>query len=531
MEPKYSAEFDQRMHQDIYVRMIHAGMLLITTWEFLQGNLFTTSNWYWLLLIPAIMYNIAPYISKKFIPLTRSDISIYLHLVLLGLMMILFIPVNHPLEIMAYAFLAVAAYWMGKSGAILSYSIIAVCFTIALFFQLEPSSDDVYLLILKLLLAGGLGGFIFRFSYIDRRRRSSLAEESSAVEYERIRLQSLINSMADAVIAFDTSGNIQLYNGAALILLNTNETLNDRQLSEFITFIDAEENSVDLLGEAMSDLRIIKRSDLRFINNEGERVNLYVDLAPIRLQGSTVDGFIMLLRDITREKSIEEQRDDFISIVSHELRTPIAIAEGNISTAMLPSITDPEKQHKLMSQAHKNVVFLASLVNDITTLAMVQRGDLAIEKTSVKPTDLARELYDNYKQNVEDQKLELKLDVKDVPDVQTSENRLREILQDFVTNAIKYTTEGSITIKVRENDDGKSVRFSVIDTGIGISTTDRQKVFEKFYRSENYQTREHKGTGLGLYIASKLAELIGVQIGLVSHLGKGSEFYVDVPIN
>jgi len=353
---------------------------------------------------------------------------------------------------------------------------------------------------------------------------------ANSLEYERVRLKSLINSMADAVIAFDKKGNIELYNGAALGILNTNLSIAGRKLHELITFIDQEDEEVDLLSQALETLKIIQRSDLRFTNNENEKVNLYVDLAPIRLEGTTVDGFILLLRDITKEKSIEEQRDDFISIVSHELRTPIAITEGNISTAMLPSIGSDEKRMELMKRAHDNILYLASLVNDITTLAHAESGDLDIELADLDPLQLAQKLYDNYREQAEGQNLELKLSLpKHVSHVSSSKNRLNEILQDFVINAIKYTNEGSVEIKVAATNDA-CVRFSVIDSGIGISTSDRKHVFDKFYRSESYQTREHKGTGLGLYIAQKLADLIGARVGVSSKLGVGSEFYVDVPI-
>lgn len=104
---------------------------------------------------------------------------------------------------------------------------------------------------------------------------------------------------------------------------------------------------------------------------------------------------------------------------------------------------------------------------------------------------------------------------------------VREILQNFITNAIKYTEEGSITLSAKQKD--KGVLFEIIDSGIGISKTDRERVFDKFFRSEDFRTRANNGTGLGLYVTMKLARLIHADIELESELNKGSTFSINIP--
>jgi len=104
---------------------------------------------------------------------------------------------------------------------------------------------------------------------------------------------------------------------------------------------------------------------------------------------------------------------------------------------------------------------------------------------------------------------------------------LHELLQNFITNAIKYTKEGSITLEVARKKD--TIHFAVKDTGIGISKSDQAKVFNKFYRSEDYRTRETGGTGLGLYVAVKLAKKLGTEIDLSSRLNHGSTFSFTLP--
>ncbi|HEU4715655.1 MAG TPA: ATP-binding protein, partial [Candidatus Saccharimonadales bacterium] len=112
-------------------------------------------------------------------------------------------------------------------------------------------------------------------------------------------------------------------------------------------------------------------------------------------------------------------------------------------------------------------------------------------------------------------------------EVNTSRLYLKELLQNFVTNAIKYTREGSITMVVKR--DGDKITFEVKDTGIGISKSDQAKIFTKFYRSEDYRTRETNGTGLGLYVATKLAKKLGTHIKFKSRLNHGSSFSITIP--
>jgi signal transduction histidine kinase len=124
--------------------------------------------------------------------------------------------------------------------------------------------------------------------------------------------------------------------------------------------------------------------------------------------------------------------------------------------------------------------------------------------------------------------LEIKIDLDpELEMLQTSRLYAREILQNFITNAIKYTEKGSVTVGAKPAKDG--VQFFVTDTGIGISKSDQEKVFDKFFRSEDFRTRQNSGTGLGLYVTMKLARLIHAEISLESELNRGSTFTILIP--
>jgi signal transduction histidine kinase len=273
--------------------------------------------------------------------------------------------------------------------------------------------------------------------------------------------------------------------------------------------------------------------DLLLHYGDDSKANLYLSIAPVHLgygSASGDHGYVLLIRDITREKSLEEERDEFISVVSHELRTPIAITEGNISNALYIATKDGDIQavQDALKAAHDQTLFLAGLVNDLSTLSRAERGVLQVDVEAINPHQLVEDLAKTYTDQAaaKNLKLHTKLDPR-LEVLHSSTLYTREILQNFITNAIKYTETGSVTIGAKT--DPKGVRFSVSDTGIGISKSDQEKVFDKFFRSEDFRTRQNSGTGLGLYVTMKLARLIHAEISVESELNHGSIFTIFIP--
>jgi len=351
------------------------------------------------------------------------------------------------------------------------------------------------------------------------------------VEHEQ--LKSLINSMADGVIAVDSHMQILISNGAAQNVLDVNVTLPGKDLTTVFTPIDDNNQPVDTAKLIHGARTPTSRRDLSLKYQDGSKANLYVSIAPVRLSYGQrgIRGFVLLLRDITHEKSLEEERDEFISVVSHELRTPIAIAEGNISNAqfMLEKTTDPAQLKDALNQAHDQVLFLASMVNDLATLSRAERGKLKVDIEPIDSIKLIEDLVANYREDASAKGLSIKADVPEVhlPPLQSSPLYVREVLQNFITNAIKYTDTGSVTLRVRGAE--KGVTFSVKDTGYGISKGDQEKIFDKFFRSEDFRTRKTNGTGLGLYVTMKLAHLLHADISVESQLDHGSTFTIFIP--
>jgi signal transduction histidine kinase len=242
------------------------------------------------------------------------------------------------------------------------------------------------------------------------------------------------------------------------------------------------------------------------------------------------DGFVITFRDISQEKMLEQQKDEFISVASHELRTPVAIAEGSISNAILiadrDKTTDPIKH--ALTAAHDQIAFLSNLINDLALLSRAENKGDAVKIEAFNPVQLLIDISHEQEPFALKKKLTIKTSWANSPaTINSNKLYVHEILQNFIANAIKYSDKGEVSVSAVPRTDG--IVFNVSDNGIGISLADQAKIFEKFFRSSDYRVRELAGTGLGLYVSARLAELIGGKIELHSELEHGSTFSLFVP--
>jgi signal transduction histidine kinase len=387
--------------------------------------------------------------------------------------------------------------------------------------------------LVAIILSGLVTLSISKSQEVDRvQLRLSKKEES----LQRDRILTIVNNLADAILSTDKDGVITVYNASSLILLDTNDSPNGQHIDDVLNLTDQEGTKVSLFEQLKLTKNAITREDLDFVYSDDEKIRLSVTYSPIRSSYSRTkraekhDGYIVIIRDITKSKSLEEERDEFISVVSHELRTPITIVEGTISNVQI-MMQHPDSTKQMLTDAidmaHDQIVYLAKMVNDLSTLSRAERG-VAAEPEDIDVIEMVKKLHDEYSKEASLKNLHFNLDLgSKLSHVSTSRLYLEEMLQNFITNAIKYTKEGTITLSVKQKLD--VIKFSVKDTGIGISKSDQGKIYQKFYRSEDYRTRETSGTGLGLYVATKLAHKIGTEISLVSRLNHGSTFSFTLP--
>lgn len=359
---------------------------------------------------------------------------------------------------------------------------------------------------------------------------STAHQQKALLEHER--MSSLIHSMADGVIALDMNLKIVLYNGAALNILNSNGNVEGRHITDVLKPVDASHQPVDLEELITHANTATTTRDYYVQYDDDSKIALFLSITPVSTgyTQASASGYVLLVRDITREKSLEEERDEFISVISHELRTPITISEGSISNALYVAKQGGDKDAivKALNAAHEQILYLADMLNDLSTLARAEREMLTLDLEEINMTHLLKDIHTSYQEQATEKHLELKLDIDPHLEVlNSSKLYVQEVLQNFITNAIKYTESGSVTIEAKQSEYG--VYVAIHDTGIGISRSDQQRIFDKFFRSEDYRTRRNNGTGLGLYITMKLIQLLHAHLDVMSELEKGSTFAVTFP--
>lgn len=344
--------------------------------------------------------------------------------------------------------------------------------------------NERYELIQGLLIIAVLSVVISRIRHVSDVERVALSRSRQQEAYQREGLLALVNSMGDAVVAADEKGIIKVYNSSLLSLLDTNLDLTGKSLDKVLTLTDKEGKHVHLLDEARQRRSVFSRSDLSYTFSDKEVMHLYINVAPIQpsYRSHAESGFIIILRDITKERTLDEERDEFISVVSHELRTPVTIAEGSLSNLLLLQRKGAAQAliHKSMNIAHDQIIYLAKLINDISALSRAERG-IDAQKETLDIVPLLHSLYTNNLAAAQAKKLAFNIDIAHrLPYVVSSPLYLEEIIQNLLTNALKYTPEGSVNLIARQSREG--VILEVNDTGIGISKSDQKHIFEKFYR-------------------------------------------------
>ncbi|HVE81075.1 MAG TPA: ATP-binding protein [Candidatus Dormibacteraeota bacterium] len=507
--------------------------IVILTYAFIAPNEFWELSW---LIVSALVYNIGMHIpvmlkQKWFV---SKPLMIGIDNVFTLSLLYLTGGADSPYYSILVFMLISAGFWWGTPAVFIvsagqTAGILAVS---ALLGQFNP----IHLtgIALRCLIFTCVGLYAARLTRAERNERVNLSKISVQIDQERQRLLALINNMVDAVLVVSKEGRIILHNQMALHMMG-NQKIADQSINELLRLTDAKNRPVEFNQIQKSATGSVKRRDLGLKMPDGSLINIEVNLTPyIVAQGDKEDnkGFVMVVRDITREKTLEQQQEEFISVASHELRTPVAIAEANISTALLPAYASDNKDTlRMMNQAHRNIKFLGDIITDLTTLSKAEQDILDVDLDPIDAGAFIEQIKSDHKEEAAAKNLEIKTEYPAVlAPVLSSEYRVKEILHNFVTNAIKYTKKGSVTISAKYAENPKDgIIFGVTDTGIGIASADQKKIFTKFFRSEDFRTRETGGTGLGLYIVKKLADRLNGEVWFESELNQGSTFYLRVP--
>jgi two-component system phosphate regulon sensor histidine kinase PhoR len=251
---------------------------------------------------------------------------------------------------------------------------------------------------------------------------------------------------------------------------------------------------------------------------------------PMGNDNGEVTGAVILFHDISELKRADQIRRDFVANVSHELRTPLSILRGYIETLLddpkMPR-TECARILEVMDQHSKRLGLLA---NDLLTLAQLESGSSSLQLSAIDLAQFFSGLVRDWKKKLAAKHLKAVVDVaKIVPIICADEARLREVFDNLLDNAVKYSSKSG-EIRLEADRAGDQIALSVSDDGIGISQEDLPRIFERFYRADKARSRELGGTGLGLAIVKHIAQLHGGRVEAESELGRGTTIRLVLPL-
>jgi PAS domain S-box-containing protein len=395
--------------------------------------------------------------------------------------------------------------------------------------RVGPNIETLNFLIFTGVMVFGITYLSARGSASEVSKRLSIEMLAHQVERDRARLRALIDGIPDGLIAVNKEGIITFFNlSATSIVGKHNINLMGLPISQVVN-TTAGINAVNVTEKVLNFGGKEQRDDLRIFVS-GRSVLLSTSVAPILNNSGDIEGAIVVFRDISSEKVDEEDHKALTSVISHQLRTPVTAIEGYLSYLLgSQSLQYDDQTRQYIEKAHRSAGMLTELITDILAISQAESGKLQVELSSVQVDELVDEVA--REQTPAALAKRLSIIVEPIPPLEpviTDRSKVREALSNVVENAIKYSAQGIITIKV--SFDSSSVSIGVTDQGVGLNPEDQENIWHKFHRIENWETRTPaEGGGMGLYISRTLMQMIGGTITVRSDLGKGSTFTIIVP--
>ncbi len=250
----------------------------------------------------------------------------------------------------------------------------------------------------------------------------------------------------------------------------------------------------------------------------------------VRIRSLGEHGFAVSVEDQSRIKRLESLRRDFVANVSHELKTPLAAILGYVETMIDDAEMAPTIRQRFLEKVSRQSERLARLVGDLLTLSRLDELDLEKSAAVQNLAQVLRETVRDLAPLADKRGIQLQTEgLGGTAPVRADPEALRQVVGNLIDNAIKYTPEGG-RVQVRLDTHGHRATLEVQDTGIGLSPEDQRRVFERFYRVDRARSRDLGGTGLGLSIVKNTVRSLGGEVGVRSALGKGSTFWVHLPV-
>jgi signal transduction histidine kinase len=352
----------------------------------------------------------------------------------------------------------------------------------------------------------------------ERRRLEAAEAAARAVAAEREQAAHVLDAVGEGIFLLDHSGVVRLWNSAAALVaaLPADEVVG-RRLADFVPAWDGLAGRIPVTDEGA-----MARSVTLPLELAGRDV--WLSFVAVRISA----GLVYAFRDVTVERRLQEEKSDFVATISHELRTPMTAVYGAALTLLRHDLDLSEVQRRvLLEMIGTQAARLSEITEDVLLTTRLDRDELTVEREVVDIAEVVRSTVETMRSHLpQEVHLELMID-DDVGAASGDPDRIQQVLVNLIDNAAKY---GASPVQVSAAGANGVVRIEVADAGPGIPAADRERVFEKFYRSGPQTTRAAGGTGLGLYISRELTERMGGRLRVESEAGDGARFVVELPV-
>jgi PAS domain S-box-containing protein len=362
------------------------------------------------------------------------------------------------------------------------------------------------------------------------------AQISSVARAEQERTRALVDASNDAILMLDSRGAATMINRRAKYFFGLAERdvigRSPAQLRAMFQLIFEDSAAFDAwltpLLTSIDERAVVEMKVLR-----AEPRLLQCFTAPVLDSQERLLGRMLVFRDITREREVEQMKTDFVSIVSHELRTPLTSIRGALQLVLGRAAHDsslPPRTRELLDISLKNSERLIRLINDILDISKIEQGSIQLRRVALDPADLCRAAAQEVAAFAggRDISIDVRADAG-LPAISADRDRALQVLANLLSNAIKFSEPGQ-HVELAARQEAGAVAFAVRDFGRGIAPEDHQRIFDKFHQIDSSLTRDVGGTGLGLAICRALVEEHGGQIWVESILGKGATFAFTLPL-
>ena len=356
--------------------------------------------------------------------------------------------------------------------------------------------------------------------------------------------ETVLNSITDGVVIVDQNGLVKMMNPAAAHMTGNNSPTDGLGLS-YLSIIRLENGEGLVIQDSQNPLAMAVVNNQAWESRDYYLVTLQDNRTPIAISMTPSGGRnadrIITFRNISQELEKEGEQTEFISTASHEMRTPVASIEGYLGLALNPqTATIDDRARQYLTEAHNASQHLGKLFRDLLDVTKLDDRRVKLHLVPVELLSTVNSIAMEQLRSANNKDLKYAFGsaggqaAEGIPQIDqpvyamVDIDSLREIINNLIENAVKYTEAGgSIWVNVRA--DGDNALINVTDSGIGISPDNLTHIFQKFYRADNSATRTVGGTGLGLYIVKQRVEAMGGKVWAQSSFGEGSTFYVSLP--